>query len=885
MVGQYSPESLVDRPALRRRLDGALSVPLTLLVAPPGAGKTVLLDQWAANHPELVFVRIDVESLDDDPVRLAKRLSTAMTTVQPDMAQLSRFGALTAEGLGGPLLTALSAELESFPETVVILDDLHHLSNARLLIDLGRFIAALPTNVHVIMSTRVDPAIPWSGLRLRNRLLEIRQDALAMTRDESAELLTNITGTVTSPAVLDVLVSRTEGWAAGIQLAGITLKHHDRPDEFVTDFRGSDRLVAEYLTEEVLDALPPNGRALLLRMSPLDTMTADLVNHVLGRDDARRLFEQLRHESMFFVSIDSRQEQFRFHHLFRDLLRYKLKAERTDEEAVILKRAAEYHLGRGEFDAGVEYLLRARDWNGAIEAIMTRGSEIFELGEMRTVIRWITTVPEAARAHRLDVALELGILFGMQGAAARAIDALGRVADDPNASVGERAVAYAWMSATVQWNARPEDSIRAGVRALALLSENPDASIPNVMRLSTRGLLSTMATASVGRAHFLNGDMEQAEAWMCRAMATEGIAYPPFRVGLLGSLALLHAWRGRASEAERLAREALDVAAVTGLVLHPISADAHLALAMVAVDRGLEDASTTHLRAGVLRAEANHRTQLAWLARYQRAQLAAGDGRHERALDPPDHAIPEPASSPAPALRDRLDGLVMNGLRRTGRAVEALRSVRDDSPTTPTICFETIAAHLSLGDTASAAGVLETAAGVIAGDGLRGEIRLLLLRAWTAEERGAHDDALDLMAEALDRAEPEGLVAPFTVDGGPVVLRLVDDLALDRVGLAQTVMARARQLDSGDTNATLADPLTERELEVLRYLPDRATNAEIAELCFVTVNTLKTHMAHIYRKLGVTGRSAAIEQARRLGLLDPVAPRVDQVRVTLRSRV
>ena len=145
-----------------------------------------------------------------------------------------------------------------------------------------------------------------------------------------------------------------------------------------------------------------------------------------------------------------------------------------------------------------------------------------------------------------------------------------------------------------------------------------------------------------------------------------------------------------------------------------------------------------------------------------------------------------------------------------------------------------------------------------------------------------HADALEFAAGALDRAEPEGLLAPFTVDGGPVVLRLVDELAVDRVGLAQTIRARARQLESGTTNAALADPLTERELEVLRYLPDRMTNAEIAESCFVTVNTLKTHMAHIYRKLGVTGRSAAIDQARQLGLLEPVAGRVDQVRVMIR---
>ncbi|KQX06933.1 MULTISPECIES: LuxR C-terminal-related transcriptional regulator [unclassified Leifsonia] len=882
MIEEFPPDSLVDRPALKRRLDAALGVPLTLLVAPPGAGKTVLLDQWASAHPELAFVRIDVDPLDDDPVRFAKRLSTAMSTVQPGMAQLSRFAGLTAGGLGGPMLTALSAELESFPETVVILDDLHHLSNSTLLADLGRFFVSLPKNVHVIMSTRVDPAIPWSRLRLRNRLLEIRQDALAMTREESAQLLTNITRNAPSAAVLDVLVSRTEGWAAGLQLAGITLKFHERPDEFVAEFGGSDRLVAEYLTEEVLDALPSNGRALLLRMSPLDTMTAGLVNHVLGRDDAQRLFEQLRHESMFFVPIDNRQEEFRFHHLFRDLLRYRLRAERAEEEPVLLRRAAEYHLDRGELDPAVEYLLRARDWDDALEAIMTRGSDIFERGEMNTVIRWITTVPEAARARRLDVSLELGILLGMQGAAARTVDILGRVAEDPNASVGEKAVAYAWMSATVQWTARPDDCIRTGMRALALLAEHPDAPTPQVMGLSSRALLSTVATASVGRAHFLNGDVRQAEAWLNMARDTDGVGYAPFRVGILGSLALLDAWCGRASEAERLALESLEVAAVTRLVLHPISADAHLALAMVAVDRGLEDASATHLRAGILRAEANHRTQLAWLSRYQRGQLAAGDGRHEKALDTADRSHTEPPSSPAPALRDRLEALHLNGLRRTGRATEALRLVRDQIPTLPAIGFETVAAHLSVGETEVAAALLEQVDDVIAGDGLRGEIQLLLLRAWTAEAGDFHDDALGFITEALDKAEPEGLVLPFTVDGGSTVLRLIGELAPERGGLALAIMTRARQLTSGDTNAKLVDPLTERELEVLRYLPDRTTNAEIAELCFVTVNTLKTHMAHIYRKLGVTGRSAAIEQARELGLLDPLPARVDQVRVTTR---
>ena len=871
-VGEQSTsEYVVERTVLKERMSAALTVPLTLLVAQAGAGKTVLLQQWAAEHPTIEFIWLDIEAADDDPVRFARRLLSELSSDRPGAAHLAHLASLGAGALGSTLLRDLSAELRSSPELVIVLDDLHHLSNATLLADIGRFISDAPPNVHVVISTRVDPPIAWSRLRLRGRLLEIRQADLAMTSEEASELLVRLTGRDVQPDMLEVLVDRTDGWAAGLQLAGLTLRFHSSPGEFVAEFSGTDRLIAEYLTEEVLEAVPDGDRALLLRMSVFDSMTAGLVNHALERSDAERLFERLERESMFFVALDSRREHFRFHHLFRDLLRYRLKADDADVEPRLLARAADYHLGRGEPVPAVEYLLRARAWDRALDVIMTGGSEVFERGEMGTVIRWITTVPEEVRARRVDVALELGMLVGMQGEAARAVDLMSRAVSSPEATIGQHMIAEAWSSATAQWSTRPEHSIRAAERALALLEAHPEAEIPDVMHLTTRDLLVAVALVSGGRAHFLAGDFVQAEAWLTRALESEGSVYPPVRVGVLGSLALLHIWCGRARDAELLAAEALQTAAETRLLMHPDIADAYLAEALVAHERGSPDAAAPALHDGTLRAEANHRTQLAWIGRYERALLAAADGRFEEALESVDLSRHDAISAPAPAILDRLVAVRSSVLRRSGHAEEAVRARGELLPASAAGCFEAVAAALTVGDQESAGEILAAADDTFAAEGTRGAIQRSLLMAWAAEIAGDHRIALDFAGSALDRAEPEGLVEIF-LDAGPVILAMVEELSQVRNGLTNAIRSRRGDAGSSGANSSLPEPLTVRELEILAVLPSHSTTAELAGLFFVSANTLKTHIAHIYRKLAVSGRSAAIVRARELGLLDPITP-------------
>lgn len=884
MVEQVSGEYLVERPDLLRRLDLARGLPLTMIVASAGAGKTVLLQQWAAAMPGLAMAWIDVDPEDDDPMRFSRRLIAALSAVRSRVGGLADLSALGAGGLGGPFLDHLTAELASFPETVIVLDDVHHLSNGTLLADLGRLVAALPPNVHLVIATRFDPPIAWSRLRLRNRMLELRQLDLAMTRDESAELLARITHRDIGAEAIDAIASRTEGWAAGLQLAGLTLKFQGESEEFVEELSGSGRLISEYLTEEVLDALAESARTLLLRMSVLDVMTAELVDHVLDRTDAQQLFERLEHESMFLVAMDPHRTRVRFHQLFRDLLRYRLRAEDAPEERRLLGAAADFHLARGELTPAVEYLLRAREWDRALDAIMTRGSDVFERGEMHAVVRWITAVPEHVRAGRLDVQLELGILVGMQGETIRAVDTLRRVASDPRATPGERVIADAWISATAQWSASPDETLRAAERALELLAPEP-VETPDLMGLTAPGLLRTLATGSGGRSHFLLGDLAEAETWIERALATDGVAYPPYRVGLLGSLALLHAWTGRTVGAELLAAEAIDTATSASLAAHPIIADAYLAQALVAHERGRPEAAIVPLRNGIISAEANHRSQLSWIARYEAALVAGLEGRFEDALEltelmphdgdgiaPASGPPPAPAQSPAPAVHDRLVAARMSALRRSGRAEQALRLHPVDRRglgSAPSIALEAVAASLALGHVDAAKALLADTTDRFRTEQPRGAVQRLLLRGWAAALEDSRHAALEFVDAALERAEPEGLVAPF-LESDAVVLDLVAELEPRRGGLAGTIVALDGRRSPARANAALAEPLTDRELEILGHLPDHSTAAELASMCFVSINTIKTHTAHIYRKLGVTGRSAAIARARDLGLLAPL---------------
>jgi LuxR family maltose regulon positive regulatory protein len=864
-----APAHAVDRAPLRRRLDEALVRPLTLIVAPAGAGKSVLLAQWAASHPELAFVWLEVGADDDDPVRFSQRLLSGLAAINSDFADLTALTSLHGGGLGTPLLEALEAQLADLPEVVIVLDDLHHLSNSVLISDLGGLANLLPPNIHLVLSTRTDLPIAWSRHRVSDQLTEIRQSDLALDDTDSAVLLEHITGRALGIDRVATLVARTEGWVAGLQLAGMTLRLYDDVDEFITQFSGDDRLIADYLSEEVLQAQPHDRRELLLSVSVLDTMCADLLSLLTDDSSPQLILEELERDSMFLVPLDTRREWFRFHHLFRDMLRFKLRAEQPAAEARLLNRAASWHLERGELSTGLEYLLRAQNWDDALDVIMARGSDVFEKGEMATVIRWISEVPELARTDRHDVSLLLGILMGVEGLAAGAEDLLGRVATHVGSSAGERMCAQVFLASLVQWRPRPDVSLDMATRALDLLDHIGDTRVPVIMNLTHPASLKTMAVLSRGRAHFQAGDLEQARDWLKRGLATQGATYPIWKVSGLGSLGLLEAWLGNTERAVSLSDEALAIAREVGLLAHPSIAEAYLTSTLVALEQGEPGRASVSLHEGILRADANRRSQLSWFGHLEAALLLEADGQRERALTTVLLARSDLGAPPPPVVADRLLAIQSRLLRLGGSPEQSLRSLRSASSDSAGLAFERAAAALTLGDDDLARKLVETYSEATDSTHPLAILEGLLLAAWLAESDGSFDVARRQLNEALAVAEDHSLVESF-VRAGPTMVRMVSDLPGAQSDFRGRILRRAQALASPSLGGDLVEPLTDRELEILSYLPSRLTNTELADHFYVSLNTIKTHMAHIYRKLGVANRNRAISRAREIGLLQPV---------------
>ncbi|SDZ00502.1 helix-turn-helix transcriptional regulator [Herbiconiux ginsengi] len=717
------PHHAVDRPSLRLLLDEGRTGPATLIVAPAGAGKSVLISQWAAGHDDLAFVWIDVGPDDVDAAHFARRLTSALNSLSPGIEDLVAKVVAADGGLGRPFVDALSERMRPLPECEIVLDDLHLLANEKVLADLWALVDTLPEQVHLVLSSRRDFRLGWAPLRLRYNLLELRQSHLAFGDADAAEAVARISGRALSPEAVSVLVERTEGWAAGVQLAALTLRDTGDPEAFVSLLVGSDRLIADYLGEEVLLAQPQGRREMLLRLSALTEMNADLVAACTGEARAAGLLESLQEQSMFVLPVAGRPGWYRFHHLFRELLRYRLHVNDPAEEAAMLVHAAEWSLEHDSFEKAIGYFLEAERWDSVLDVLLARGSDVFERGETATMLRWLDAVPERVLRRNPDAQLLRGILLGLSGHGAQAEDILRELCADPGLTAGQQLVAQCYLTGRVQLRPNPALSLTDAEEALRRLTDHDGSPVPDLLRLTNVELLWPFVLAAGGRSLFLLGRLAEARSWLQRGLDTPGGRYSAHRIHLLGSLALVDVWEGDLDRGLETADEAIALAREVGLLGHPAPADAHLARCFAAIGLGRTEAAIAALRDAEALSALDNRTQLLWLVRLAKTLILGHLFVDDEAIGPPPPVV----------------------------------------------------------------------------------------------------------AAELARAR-------------------------EAVPLAATI-------------SPLPVPLTDRERELLAYFPSRYSNAELAARLFVSVNTIKTHMAHIYRKLDAPDRDAAILRARELGLL------------------
>jgi LuxR family maltose regulon positive regulatory protein len=630
------------RARLLELLDDVDGAALTLIDATVGYGKTTLLRSWCAERPEPV-IWMTLDRSDDDPVPLWTHLATGVERLGPGLGQR----ALRTLGIPGAVVETGIDELMNGlvaygrPATIV-LDDLDAVRGEASRRSIEYAIRRLPPSVRLVAATRSDPAIGLAPLRATGALIEIRARELAFTVDEARQLIARA-GVELSDQSVELLVERTEGWAAGLRLAARWLHGCDDPDDGVRAFAGSARQVADYLTDEVLSVLDPETRDFLVRTSVLDRLTPELCDAVLGREDSAAVLAALVRSNMFLVALDAKGTCYRYHHLFGELLRVELA--RVDARST-RRRAAAWCNAHGRTEAAIEYAAAEGDAETVAELLVEHDRELVWGGRIEEFLRCVRWLPsEQLMAHPslpAAGALAASLLAGPEVE----IEQLLAVAERARRERPERWSPYAEAIVEVtRANGIDRGHVGAAVgharRAVAAARQGAD--------VLTVGVLAALAQAL-----FFAGDLDEA-----RHVALESVERPEAPdvpdgyVGSLGLLSLIDAEQGRSESAQAWARQAISFARQRHHAASWVASLAHLGLALASADTGrLDEAEREALRGERLRRSPQptvgrgHALLVLAQVRIARAKLAqsAGDLRHaQRSIA----SLPDPGRLPA----------------------------------------------------------------------------------------------------------------------------------------------------------------------------------------------------------------------------------------------
>jgi LuxR family maltose regulon positive regulatory protein len=892
----------VVRPRLVDRLAQAQGGELTLVCAPAGFGKTALLADWARRDPRPV-AWLSLNDADNDPARFWRHVAAALDTVRPGVAQQV---AALLQGLQPTsfetVVTTLVNELAGITdEAVLLLDDYHLVQAPPVHASLGFLIEHLPPQLRLVVTSRADPPLPQARLRARGQLTELRERDLRFTPEEAAALLRTAVGPDLPGAAVAALVDRTEGWAAGLQLAALSLQGRTDTAAFVQGFSGSHRYVLDYLTEEVLDRQPQQLRAFLLATSVLERLYGPLCDAVTGRADSQQLLEQAERANLFLIPLDEVRGWWRYHQLFADLLRARLAQEQPDRVPELHTSAAAWSEQHGLVDDAVRHALAADELAWAARLIERHFDALQQAGEYATLRRWLQALPaELVRSRpRLCLAQAVAAITGVQLEAAESLladaeQALADRGEEPEKpfepSVGRAASVLANVPAAIalaravlaRMLGDAERTTEFAQQALTQLGEG-DA------------LLRSQAKYYLAVADWLRGRVAEAEPALIGLVAEQQATGAPSFTRLCYNLGQVQRARGHLGAALGTYQRLLEAAA-PGQPAPPAAGIAHVGMAEIRYERGELDSALDHATQGVALSR-----QLGWtpllvagLAILAWIRHAKGDraGALE-AMREAERVQLSPAVvgllNPLPVVRARL-ALAHGEVAEAARWVQQRGLKVDDEPSYTREREYLVLARVLLVQQAPqrTLGLLERLHALAAAQQRTGSV--IEVRALQALARSASGDqagALETLAEALALGAPAGYLRVF-VDEGPPMAALLRELLAGRrqqhVALADAVpreyLARLAEAfeqgglpirpptsRGGVVVAGLVEPLTARELEVLQLLGAGAPNRAIAEQLVVTPETVKKHLSHLFDKLGVSNRTQAVTRARELGLL------------------
>ncbi len=895
---------LVPRPRLTERLDDGLQRGVVLVCAPAGYGKTVLLADWIQQaRSQAAWLSLDAG--DNDPARFWRHLAAAVNRERPGIA--SRLGPLLgppAPGSFEPLVTALINELaggSGGDEVLLVLDDYHVIGAQEVHDSVDFLLEHRPASLHLVLASRSDPPLALARLRARGQLTEMRAADLRFQDGEAAALLRQVAAAparVLPDAAAAALTARTEGWAAGLQLAALSLRGHEDVTAFVTAFTGSHRHVLDFLAEEVLDRQDEELRTFLLETSVLERLSGPLCDAVTSGTGSQALLDQAEQAGLFLAPLDEVRSWWRYHQLFADLLRARLYAEQPGRVPVLHRAAASWHEQQGLADDAIRHALAAGETTWVARLIEQHFDVFFYgRGEGATVQRWLAGLPGDLAGSRPRLLLAQAALAADGGRvqdAARLLEAAERrsagAPDEPfEPSAGQAASLLVNIPAGIALLRARLAALRGDAEGTASLAAEARAEIREGERMP-----DSITRWYMGMAAWLHGLLPEAEGAFSASIAQmRAGGQSPVATRLCHVLSQVQRAQGRLDEALRTCQQALEISAVPGQPGVPAAGAAHVGLAEVAYQRNELDTALQQATEGIALCRqlaytpplAAGLTALAWIRQATGDPAGALDAIGEAGHVSPGTAVTD-LLNPVPAQRARLL-LAQGDLTDAARWAGECGLGADDEPDYPREPGHLVLARalLAQGQPGQALGLLDRLHAAAAAQNRAGSIiEIGALRALALAATGDEEAATTALAGALTLACPQGYVRVFADEGPPMAAQLSRLIAAQRAGRAAAqvplgCLARLqRAFDAGPATADhrpggaarvpgIIDPLTSRELEVLQELATGKSNQAIARQLVVSLDTVKKHVSHVLGKLGATSRTEAVARARQLGLI------------------
>jgi len=896
-----SRRGLVLRRRLSERLDRGAASKLVLVSAPAGFGKTTLLTEWLTARPavlagERLAAWLSLDRGDNDPASFWAYVIAALRTVASGVGESAL--ALLDAPQPPPIETVLTTLLNDLgavaDEIVLVLDD-YHVIDARDVQDGMAFLLDhLPPWLHVVIASRADPPLPLARMRARGELAEIRAAELRFTADEAAAYLNEMMGLQLAARDVTALEGRTEGWIAALQLAALSMQGRDDVADFIAGFAGDDRYVVDYLVEEVLARQPASVQTFLLRTSILDRLSGPLCDAVTGRGGGKGMLEALDRKNLFLVSLDDRRRWYRYHHLFADVLQARLQDEQPGQMPELHRRASEWYEQNGELSEAVGHALAAGDFERAARLVELAIPAMRRTRQEAKLRGWLEVLPgEVVRARPVLSVYFAGALLisgELEGVEDRLRDAerwLGPARghrEEAQGAPGEMVVAdeeeYRRLPATIELYRAGQSlargdapgTVRHAQRAIELALDDD-----HLCRASAAGLL--------GLVYWGSGDLDAAHR--AYSACVDGLRRAGFVADILGcsiALADIRSAQGRLGEALRTLERALQLAGEQGGPVLRGTADMYVGMSEIARERDDLRAATQLLLRSQELGEHTGLPQNPYRWRVAMARVRQAEGDLHGALDLLNEAERRyvsdffPNVRPVPALRARAWITLGRVEQALGWAREQGLSVDDDLSYLREFEHITLARLLLAryqGERAEsslheAARLLERLLTAADEGGRTGRvIEILVLQALAHQTLGEMPAALGFLDRAVTLAEPEGYVRVFADEGLAMtsLLRAAAKQGTRRHYVRRLLAAASGIERSGPTEQALIEPLSERELDVLRLLGSELDGPAIARELMVSLNTMRTHTKNIYAKLAVTNRRAAVRRAAELNLL------------------